>query len=92
MRSMLLALLLAACSPTNEGDAVPPPGNLWRITDPSGCAEREVLETIAAAECSNYNQRPIVVDLGPVCLSWFLGIAGPYAVPGVESMTFACVW
>lgn len=90
MRRYILTLLLASCSPALEGDDIPPAGNLWRIADPSGCIERAALETVAAADCGNYGQRPFIVDVGPACLSWFLGVAGPYAVVGVESLTFGC--
>jgi hypothetical protein len=88
IRRILVALLLAACSPALEGDGIPPAGNLWRITDPTGCAERVALETIAAADCGP--ERVIVSEVGPACWKWYLGITGPYAVPGVESLTFGC--
>lgn len=91
MKSILFTLLLTACGAAHEGDDPRPTGNLWRIEDPAGCAEREAFEIIATVSCSNTGQRPIVLGYGPDCLVWHLGIGGPYAIPGVQSMTFTCV-
>lgn len=90
IKTVLLALTLAACGHTMEGDDIPPIGNLWHIEDPTGCVEREAFQTVALAICGNFGQRPVTLGYGSECLAWFVGIAGPYAVPGVHSITFTC--
>ena len=79
-----------ACSPAQDGDDPPSTGNRWIVTPLTGCEEAWSLKQQADFACAPYGLQPAGILYGPPCLSWYIGIGGPYAVPGVSSMEFTC--
>lgn len=64
-------------------------GNIWIIGDGT-CQDIALLNQEAADDCAPMKRKPIILDETGPCLAVAWGIAGPYYVPGIHSMTFTC--
>lgn len=71
-------------------DNPPPEGNLWIIGDPSKCTDNDILTIRAADACAPYGQKPRDLAFLRPCLSRYIGIGGPYAIPGAYQLSFRC--
>ena len=64
-------------------------GNIW-IINKTECTDLDVLMMEAVDSCDLYKQIPIDISYRISCLKWYIGIAGPYAVPGAYQLEFRC--
>jgi len=64
-------------------------GNIW-IINKTECTDLDVLMIEAVNSCGLYKQIPIDISYRISCLKWYIGIAGPYAVPGAYQLQFRC--
>lgn len=82
---------LGCGAPDDTGDDNPPStGNLWQIGNPSGCTDNEILKMKAAEACMPYGQKPDDINFIMPCWTWYVGIGGPFAVPGSFFVSFRC--
>ena len=90
---------LACGGPVDEDNPPPtvppddPPGNIgnvWIVGEVSTCSNYDLLAFISKDTCARYKGQPVVLEYGPACLEWHIGIGGPYSFPGAEWMKFQC--
>lgn len=86
---LFLVLLLTFIPTTIKAEDTPHNGNIWIITVPF-CTDLDTLIRQASDYCGVYRQIPIDISYKLGCLKWFIGIAGPYAVPGAYDLQFRC--
>jgi hypothetical protein len=92
MLALLPLLFSFACGIQTDAVGEPPTGhNIWIIGDAVECKEQGDLANVAEKDCAAYGQLPFPLAWTGSCDVWYIGIAGPYAIPGYHFLTFECL-
>lgn len=90
--SLIPLLFSFACGIQADAVGEPPTGhNIWIIGDAVECREQGDLANVAEKSCAAYRQLPFPLAWTGSCDVWYIGINGPYTIPGYHFLTFECL-